>query len=133
MKILIIDDDPVIRRTLSRILAREEHDVYVACDGKDGTDVFNNGRCDLVITDLIMPRQGGIETIAQIRQLDPAVKIIAMSGGNRTMNTDSLTSAVETGANDFIAKPFDLDDLLKKVSQFNPPPPARAGAPAGAG
>jgi DNA-binding response OmpR family regulator len=118
MRILVIDDDAAVRYTLSRILTRAGHEVAVASDGEHGAAIFIADEPDLVITDLIMPRQDGIETIAQIRRHSPGVKIIAISGGNRTMNIDGLAEALERGADDVIIKPFEPDDLLNRVSQF---------------
>jgi DNA-binding response OmpR family regulator len=116
MKVLVIDDDAAVRYTLARILGKGGYEVVMADDGDHGLDVFHQERPDLVICDLIMPHRDGVETIAQIRRESRAMKIIAISGGGRTMNVDHLAIALETGANDVIVKPFRAEDLLSQVA-----------------
>src|SRR5260370_10518147 len=120
MKILVIDDDASVRYTLARILGRAGFAVVMADDGEHGVAMFGKERPDLVISDLIMPQRDGIETIAQIRRESPAMKIIAISGGSRTMNADGLAMALENGASDVIVKPFDPKDLLDRVRRRDP-------------
>jgi len=114
-KILIIDDDAFVRETLIRILEDEGYQVITAPDGRRGLDAFRRERPDLVITDIIMPEQEGIETIMEIRGERPDAKIIAISGGGRIGNTDFLQIARKLGAADIIAKPFDPDDFITRV------------------
>ncbi len=116
-KILVIDDDVIVRETIAQILEERGHQVLSAEDGKRGVAAFRTGRPDLVITDIIMPEQEGIQTITQIRGLAPDAKIIAISGGGRIGNTDFLKIARHLGANDVIAKPFDPDDLVSRVDR----------------
>jgi DNA-binding NtrC family response regulator len=77
--------------------------------------VFRGWQPDLVITDIIMPDQEGIQTITEIRAAKPDAKIIAISGGGRIGNTDFLQIARQLGAMDVVAKPFDPDFLLAVV------------------
>jgi two-component system, chemotaxis family, chemotaxis protein CheY len=116
-KILVIDDDVIVRETIAQILEERGHQVLSAEDGKRGVAAFRTGRPDLVITDIIMPEQEGIQTITEIRRLAPQAKIIAISGGGRIGNTDFLKIARHLGANDVIAKPFDPDDLVSRVDR----------------
>ena len=116
-KILVIDDDVIVREAIAQILEERGHQVLSAEDGKRGVAAFRTGRPDLVITDIIMPEQEGIQTITQIRGLAPDAKIIAISGGGRIGNTDFLKIARHLGANDVIAKPFDPDDLVSRVDR----------------
>ena len=115
-KILVIDDDVIVRETITQILEDLGHVVVIAEDGKAGVAAFRADRPDLVITDIIMPEQEGIQTITEIRRLAPDAKIIAISGGGRIGNTDFLRIARHIGANDVIAKPFDPDDLGARVA-----------------
>ncbi len=131
MKILVIDDDASVRYTLARILGRAGFAVVMADDGEHGLAMFRKERPDLVISDLIMPHRDGIDTIAQIRRESPAMKIIAISGGSRTMNADGLATALEIGASDVVVKPFTPEDLLDRVRQFDPAWSAAAGQPPG--
>lgn len=113
--ILIADDDPEILRLLKMALNLEGHDVAVARDGQEAVNLAKQKRFDVIITDIIMPRKEGIETIMEIKTLYPAVKIIAISGGGRKGKMDFLRMAEMVGACDVLAKPFRPKDLLAKV------------------
>jgi DNA-binding response OmpR family regulator len=119
MKVLVIDDDPLVRYTLSKILQRNGHDVATASDGKRAMAIFRDERPALVITDIIMPEQEGIETILKIRSESPEVKIIAISGGARSHNFDYLGMAEAFGADDVISKPFETEELLSRLARFD--------------
>jgi two-component system chemotaxis response regulator CheY len=114
-KILVIDDDAIVRRTLTKILEDGGYEVVNADDGLRGMAMFRSEQPDLVITDIIMPDQEGIQTITEMRSAKPDAKIIAISGGGRIGNTDFLKIAQQLGAFDALAKPFDPDDLLRRV------------------
>jgi CheY-like chemotaxis protein len=115
-KILVIDDDAVVRDTIVQILEGEGYSVVSAEDGMRGVALFRSEHPDLVITDIIMPEREGIQTITEIRGLVPAAKVIAISGGGRIGNADFLQIARLLGAVDVISKPFDPDDFLSRVA-----------------
>lgn len=116
-KILVIDDDAAVRRTIARVLVREGYEVLSAEDGRRGLALFRSEDPDLVLTDIIMPDQEGIETIIAMGKLRPDVKIIAMSGGGRIANVDLLTMAQKFGAAETIRKPFDPATLRDCVAR----------------
>ncbi len=116
-KILVIDDDPMVRKAIERILDRKGYDVVMADDGRRGLKLFESEQPDLVITDIIMPEREGIETIRAIHKIRPGAKIIAISGGGRVGNVDFLTLAAKLGAREIIAKPFDPLELTRSVSR----------------
>jgi len=116
-QILVIDDDPAIRRMIEIVLIAAGYGVMCAPDGEEGIRLFRALRPDLVITDVIMPVQEGIETILGIRREQPGAKIIAMSGGGRIASNDLLTMARNLGADRVLAKPFDIDALTAVVQQ----------------
>jgi DNA-binding NtrC family response regulator len=116
-KILVIDDDTLVRNTIVRILARQGYQMLVAEDGGRGLRIFRAERPDLVITDIIMPEKEGLETIREILNECPDAKIIAISGGGRIRNMDFLEFAEKLGATEIIAKPFEPNDLLEMVSR----------------
>jgi DNA-binding response OmpR family regulator len=116
MKILLIDDDTLVRRSVARVLMQNGHDVVTAEDGLRGIELYHREKFDLIVTDIYMPRQEGIETILTLRREDTETKIIAISGGGRTGNTDSLEMARLLGADDIIEKPFRTDQLLAKIA-----------------
>ncbi|HEY1795947.1 MAG TPA: response regulator [Stellaceae bacterium] len=115
MKILLIDDDTLIRRSVARVLMQNGHDVITAEDGLRGMEQYHRQKFDLIVTDIYMPRQEGIETILTLRREDSATKIIAISGGGHTGNTDALEMARLLGADAIIEKPFRTDQLLAQI------------------
>lgn len=114
-KILVIDDNAMVRKTISTILRHGGFEVELATNGREGIEVFRKGAPDLVITDLIMPEKEGIETILELRQVHPDIKIIAISGGSPAGNVDFLRMAQTLGANAIIAKPFRANELISCV------------------
>jgi len=124
MKILVIDDDHLVRYALSKVLSSNGYEVVTASDSRRGMVVLREEHPDVVITDIIMPEQEGIDTIIQIRRERPGVKIIAISGGGRIRNIDFLDMAQSLGANDVLAKPFEVDELLSCLIRLGLPPTA---------
>jgi CheY-like chemotaxis protein len=104
-KVLVIDDNEMVRTTISRILTRNGFEIVIAEDGAQGLTMFRRERPDVVITDLIMPEKEGIETMREIRQEHADAKIIAISGGGRIGDTDLLTLVKKLGATAVIPKP----------------------------
>ncbi len=117
-KILIIDDDKMVRDTLRMILSAAGHEIMLAADGKEGLKAFAELTPDLVITDILMPEKEGIETIGDIRKLTATIPIIAMSGGARIGNMSFLVIAKTAGATRTFAKPFEPDEVLDAVTEL---------------
>lgn len=116
--ILVIDDDDGFRAMVCKLLTRAGHKVYECQNGKKGIVLMRQNVVPLVITDLIMPDQEGIETIIQLRKEFPEVKIIAMSGGGRGSSDIYLDSAMRLGASRCFAKPFDTVVFLQAVTEL---------------
>lgn len=114
--ILVIDDDPLVLRTIERILQRRGYRVCLAADGSEGLNRFRFAQPDLVITDVVMPVQNGLDTIRVLLSWSPSAKIIAISGGNRASKGDLLAAALAVGASGAIVKPFAPDELLSMVA-----------------
>jgi DNA-binding response OmpR family regulator len=114
-RILIIDDDLAVRHTLTAVLEERGYEVIAAANGQLGIAAFRRERPDLLVTDIVMPVKEGLQTIREIRQEQPDMRIIAISGGSRTERHDFLEIARELGAWDVIVKPFDPDDLAARV------------------
>lgn len=108
MKILVIDDDVLLLRTMMRILVADGHDVMTASGGGRAMALYRDTNPDLVITDIVMPGQEGLETILTLRRDDNPVKIIAISGTDAEM----LDTARLIGADDTLQKPFRAQELL---------------------
>src|SRR5258708_8143673 len=116
--ILVIDDTATMRDLVRRMLERAEHSVIEAEDGEVGIAVVEMHDPALVITDLIMPKKEGIETIQQIRRSHPNTKIIAMSGHVRSDGISYLDAARKLGADAILAKPFLRATLLDIVDRL---------------
>lgn len=116
-RILVIDDDAQVRAMVTRFLERGGHEVTAAVDGRDGLDALIHNRFAAVVTDIIMPNQEGIETIERIRELDPGMPILAISGsGNDTFSP--LDDAKLMGADATLDKPFTVDQLLGAIGKL---------------
>jgi len=114
--ILIIDDDEAMRRLMVRTLG-DAHTLIEAQNGQDGLALLRERHPDIVITDILMPQKEGIETIREIRQVAPATKIIAVSGGGASHNLMFLDIAKAFGADVALAKPFRPAQLVKIVER----------------
>jgi DNA-binding NtrC family response regulator len=116
-RILIVDDDASIRRTLNLLLSKAGYEVIQASDGSEAVRLWRDHGGDLVITDLHMPEKDGIETIMELLSHSPGMRIIAMSGGGQTKRLDLLGNATMLGAVLTIEKPFTLTEMLTLVSR----------------
>jgi len=115
-RIIVIDDDEAVRGAIRRALERMQHEVLEADDGASGLQLLADTGADLVITDIFMPGQDGIVTVRQIRKEYPGVKIIAISGGDTSGRMDLRQDAKLLGAAATLAKPFELEDLVRTVA-----------------
>ncbi|HWQ27364.1 MAG TPA: response regulator [Chlorobaculum sp.] len=116
MKILVIDDDPSVRKFITTTLKKENHTVLEAENGKEGVQKIKEERdISIIITDLIMPEQEGIETIMEVRKLNPSIKIMAISGGGKVGPENFLLLADAVGANATLKKPFSGQELLMSL------------------
>jgi DNA-binding NtrC family response regulator len=119
--ILVIDDDEQFRVMLRQVLGREGYEVVEARNGREGMALYRAEPTDLVISDILMPEQEGLETIRELRREFPAVKIIVISGGGPGGTMNFLKAATLLGAQRTLWKPFDLDELRQAVREvLNP-------------
>ncbi len=110
-KILIVDDEYQITRVLKRSLQAHRYDVRAASDGESGLELFNDFHPDLVITDLQMPAMNGIELCREIRKISEVpIIVLSVKGEEKTK-----VEALDAGADDYITKPFGMDELLARV------------------
>ena len=112
-KILIVDDYRVIRELLAKYLDSPGFKTCMASDGREALEVFQREKPDLLISDLYMPHMDGFDLIRQVRAISN-MPILIMTGGSGYMSGDT-TAAMEAGADAFLKKPFDLDDLLAEI------------------
>ncbi|MFT5287227.1 MAG: CheY-like chemotaxis protein [Planctomycetota bacterium] len=116
---LVIEDDEGVRAVLCGMLERLGHQVVLACDGAEGVSMFQKRQSPNVITDMLMPEKEGLQTIHEIREISPEVRILAISGGGRSINAGScLKLASSMGANCVLEKPFDFKQIGDAVNQL---------------
>jgi DNA-binding response OmpR family regulator len=115
---LVIDDQPDVRLAIKLMLERLGYLTLAACDGEEGLRLFDQYRPVLVITDLLMPRREGIETIRAFRGHGHRATVIAVSGGMAAR--DSLPFALKLGADYAIAKPFGFGELSGVLASLFP-------------
>lgn len=116
-RILVVDDDASIRRTLNILLTKAGYEVIQASDGFEAVRLWRDRGGDLVITDLHMPQKDGIETIIELLSHSPGIRIIAMSGGGQTKRLDLLGNMALLGSVLTIEKPFTLAEMMAVVGR----------------
>ena len=114
--VLIVDDEPALRRTLRVMLEKAGHEVIEAGDGDQGLAMFAEHRPDLVLTDIVMPNREGVEFIGALRLKDAHAPIIAMSGGGSAGGELFLQLAKLFGATRTLDKPIRQEVLLETVN-----------------
>ncbi len=110
-RILVVDDETQIARVLRRGLSARGYEVQTASDGEEALNVFSQWPADLVITDLSMPQMGGLELCRRLRKLSQVpIIVLSVKGEEKTK-----VEALDAGADDYITKPFGIDELLARV------------------
>jgi two-component system phosphate regulon response regulator OmpR len=129
-RILVVDDDPKIRQMLSRYLEEEGFDVTLASTGGEMRDALARSRADLVLLDLVLPGEDGLLLAREIRAQAGRTGIIMVTGRSDMVDT---VVGLEVGADDYIAKPFHLREVLARIKsvlrRLQPPPGAAAFGP----
>lgn len=110
-RVLVVDDEPQITRVLRHSLTAHGYDIRTAADGVAGFDTFRDWNPDLIITDLQMPELGGIEFCKSIRKLSQIPIIVLSVRGEEKTKVEAL----DAGADDYVTKPFGIDELLARV------------------
>jgi CheY-like chemotaxis protein len=117
-KILVIDDEPSILLMIKKMLEKTGHEVDMALNGRDGLELFEKIRPDLLITDIIMPHKEGLEIIRELKKKYPELKIVAISGGGRIGPEGYLPIAKHFGADIVFQKPLVQKDFVQAVSEL---------------
>ena len=110
-RILVVDDEPQLIRVLRTGLKSRGYDVRGASDGESGLESFNEWHPDLVITDLAMPNVDGLEFCRRLRAISQVPIIVLSAKGEEKTKVEAL----DIGADDFVTKPFGIDELLARV------------------
>jgi len=110
-RILVVDDEPQITRVLRRSLATHGYEAQAASGGEEALQVFRDWGPDLVITDLSMPDMGGLELCRRLRAVSRIPVIVLSAKGEERLKVEAL----DVGADDYVTKPFGMDELLARI------------------
>ena len=122
-RILVIEDDPAIRRGIVDALHFEGYDTFEAADGLTGLDRAVGVDCDLILLDLVLPRGDGLDILREVRVTRPTLPVIVLTGGEEADRVEGL----RRGADDYVVKPFSVRELLARVEAVLRRSPERPG------
>jgi two-component system response regulator (stage 0 sporulation protein F) len=114
-KILLVEDDDLVRDMLAQVLKRAGHEVESAANGDEATEILQRVEPDIMVTDIIMPKKSGITLISEVKNKHPNMEIIAISGGGRLDPTGYLDLSESLGAAVSFEKPVDKAALLMAI------------------
>lgn len=112
MRILVVDDEPAVRESLASSLAFEDYEIDTAADGLDALDKLDRVKPDLIVLDVLMPRLDGLTTCRRLRVRGETLPVLMLTA--RDTVGDRVTG-LDAGADDYLVKPFELDELLARV------------------
>jgi two-component system KDP operon response regulator KdpE len=112
LRVLVIDDEPAIRRFLRTSLSAQGYSVLEAEDGENGLAMLGRNSLDAVVLDLGLPGMSGLDVLKKIRESGSSVPVVVLS--SRTDETGKVT-ALDMGADDYVTKPFGMDELLARI------------------
>jgi DNA-binding NtrC family response regulator len=108
-RVLLVDDEPNIRRSLARVLMASGFDVLTAEDGSAAVGLLESGMIDVMLVDMVMPKMNGMEVLERVKTTHPEVEVVMMTAH---ANVDDAVAAVKHGAYDFLVKPFPSNDVV---------------------
>ena len=111
-RVLVVDDEPAVRRALERALRLENHDVELAGDGEEALDALASKPADVVILDVMMPRLDGLEVCRRMRQAGDRTPILMLTARDAI---DDRVTGLDVGADDYLVKPFALRELQARL------------------
>lgn len=114
-KILLVEDDELVRDMLTQILERASHKVIPAANGEEAIEQLKKDKPDIMVTDIIMPKKSGITLISEVKNRHPNLEIIAISGGGRLDPMGYLDLSESLGASVSFEKPIDNTALLMAI------------------
>lgn len=116
LSILVVDDDPVIRRLLEQRLRKQSYDVSIAENGQQAETLLQDRPFDVVLTDLMMPGGiGGIEVLEITKELYPETQVVLITAHS---SIDSAVEAMKKGATDYLEKPINFDELFLRLDKI---------------
>jgi two-component system response regulator MprA len=111
-RVLVVEDDPAVREALDRALGYEGYDVETARDGAVALSMLRQSEYDVIILDVMMPHLNGLETCRRIRASGDDIPILMLTA---RIAVDDRVEGLDAGADDYVAKPFSLDELLARI------------------
>lgn len=117
-RVLVIDDDKFVRISIRTVLQAAGYDVDVANNAFEGMALQKEKNFDAAIVDLIMPKKDGLETIQELKENEPGLPIIAISGGGTIVRKNFVSAASLFGASATLEKPFEGDELLLTLASI---------------
>jgi len=108
VKVLVVEDDELLRSVLTNLLEGDGHEVFIACNGSDAIEIIENDTFDIIITDIVMPGVDGIEVLKTAKRIDPSCDVIVITG---FPTVETAIQSMKLGAYDYITKPFNLDHI----------------------
>lgn len=114
-KILLVEDDDLVRDMLTQVLQRSSHEVISVTNGEEATECLKKETPDIMVTDIIMPKKSGISLISEVKNRHPNLEVIAISGGGRLDPTGYLDLSETLGASVSFEKPIDNTALLMAI------------------
>lgn len=115
MRILVVDDDPVMVKALSTRLSKDGYDVVSTTDPTEALENLKQDQFDLIISDIIMPYMSGIELVTEIKKYGGETPIILISALDQK---ELILTAFEMGAKDFVVKPINMDELSLRITKY---------------
>ncbi len=112
-RVLVIDDEPIIRDVLQDILSREGYAIQSVPDAESGLRALEDGECDLIVLDLMLPGIGGFETLKEIKRRDPDSVVVMITAYG---SVETAVQAMRMGAHDYLTKPFKNEDVLRTLN-----------------
>lgn len=116
MKILVAEDEPLMRKTIEMKLTKDGHQVIPCADGKEALEKIVSEQPDLVVTDIMLPFASGLEIIGVIKKMEKPMPVIVLSALGQEKTVEE---AFNLGADDYITKPFSLNELSIRVRKLS--------------
>lgn len=111
-EILVVEDEPTLRRIIVDALSRVGYGVTSACDGVEGVELFRAKQPDLVVADIMMPRMDGFEMVREMRRISTTTQYLFLSARS---DSDDVVEGFHVGGNDYLRKPFAMSELLVRI------------------